>query len=223
MKPNTTLNSDKEALEEAAKLQSKSKDALHRLQQDLEQTQQAGAMTLDDLYAQRRKLEGIESQGDRLHETLDETEKLQRKLGTWFGGFGAGTSKKKKVEATPDQKENNQNDSTDKKKKWKFRKSSKKSEKSDGPVLNVRKGLLEGEDIPLEHKDELNALARGDEELDAQMDLIGNQLKNILDMTQEIGTESKNHGQRLDKVNTQIADANQRQKKANKKARRLLN
>ena len=137
MKPNTTLNSDKEALEEAAKLQSKSKDALHRLQQDLEQTQQAGAMTLDDLYAQRRKLEGIESQGDRLHETLDETEKLQRKLGTWFGGFGAGTSKKKKVEATPDQKENNQNDSTDKKKKWKLKPTLKKQLKKTFYIMEV--------------------------------------------------------------------------------------
>lgn len=228
------FQSDKEALDEAAKLQAKSKDALHRMQHELEQTQQTGAMTLDDLYAQRRKLEEIEGEGDRLHEKLDETEKLQRKLGTWFGGafHKKGSSRngrtKKKDKATEsskiDQKENEPNNNTEKKNKWAFRKSSKKSaSESKEPVVNVRKGLLEDMDaVPAEHADELNNLARGDEELEAQMDLIGDQLGNILSLAEDMGAESKNHGRKLNTINTQLDEAAPRQKKAIKKTKRLL-
>ena len=230
--PHPLFDSDKEALKEAANLQAKSKDALHRMQQELEQTQQTGAMTLEDLYAQRRRLEGIEAEGDRLHDKLDETEKLQRKLGTWFGGAfqrkGSSYSSKnrKNKVAESDQKENDpENNNTEKKKKWAFRKSSKKSASDNNkePIINVRKGLLEDvDDIPAEHTEEMNALARGDEELEAQMDLIGDQLGTILTMAQDMGTESKNHGRKLDTIHSQIDEAAPRQKRAIQKTKRLL-
>ena len=223
------FQSDREALDEAANLQTKSKDALHRMQQDLEQTQQVGAMTLDDLYAQRRKLENIESEGDRLHDKLDETEKLQRKLGTWFGGAfqKKGTTRKKSTaieSCDTDQKENGSNNNAEKKKKWTFGKSSKKkASDSKEPLVNVRKGLLEDmDDLPAEHTDELNALAKGDEELDAQLDLIGDQLGNILSMAEDMGTESKNHGRKLGNIQTKLEEAAPRQKKVIKKTQRLL-
>lgn len=229
------FDNDKEALKEAANLQAQSKDALSRMQQELEQTQQTGAMTLEDLYEQRRRLEGIEAEGDRLHDKLDETEQLQRKLGTWFGGaFHKKSSSKNRKNnnkvAESDQKENdpdNNSNNAEKKKKWAFRKSSKKSGSSNNqePVVNVRKGLLEDiddADIPAEHAEELQALARGDEELDAQMDLIGDQLGTILTMAQDMGTESKHHGRKMNTIHTQLDEAAPRQKKAIQKTKRLL-
>jgi len=224
------LPSEKAALEEAARLQSQSKDALIRTQVSLEQTQQAGIATLQDLHAQRRHLEKIEGQGDRLHDQLDETNKLQRKLGTWFGGafvkLAPGRQAKKVDSVESDQKDSDHPNKRQKKKtkhsKLPFLKSSKKNNK-EVLVMNVRKGLLDDVDdgsIPVEHQEDMYALAQGDKELDAQMDIIGNQLTDIINLAETIGTQTKMQGQQLSTVQCQMEDAADRQIKIRRAMRR---
>lgn len=229
----TTISSNKEALAVSATTQQKTKDVLSRIQADLTQTELQGATTLEELYEQRRKLEGIQGEADRLHDQLDQTDKLQRKLGTWFGGMG----RKKKFNRTkPDelQKENNQQESQQEqptnsdKKKWRpFRKSSTRkstsSTKEDPfPELIAQKGLLGDNNVDGEHGEELQALAKGDEEIDAQLDAIGNQLGDIVRLSQQIGSETNTHNRMIQTVDTQLSEAETRQKKANKKTKRLL-
>ena len=222
-----SIGSNKEALMVSADAQQKTKDALTRIQADLAHSQEQGAMTLEDLYAQRRQLEGIQGEADRLHDKLDETDKLQRKLGTWFGGMG---KKKKKFQRTkPEdlQKENQVQESasnTDKK-KWRpfSKKSTKQAEKEDPfPELIAKKGLLGDNTIEGEHREELEALARGDEEINAQLDTIGNQLSDLVRMSEQIGAETKTQGRMLNTVDTQLSEAEARQKKAIKKTKKLL-
>jgi len=226
------LPSDKAALADAARLQAESKDALIRTQMELEQTQQAGMMTLDDLYAQRRRLEKIEDHGDRLHDKLDETDKLQRKLtGQWFKKSISRKDKQQQQQVdSAESDSNDQNSSTHKKtkqKKWSFLKSSTKANK-EVPFLNVRKGLLDDDDatknsIPVEYREDMDALARGDDDLDAQMDVIGNQLAGIIDLAEEMGTQTKDQGKQLHTVQHQLEDATNRHTKMTKKMRKMVN
>jgi hypothetical protein len=230
MKPynNDDDDADLQALVAAAELQQKSKDVLVRLQQNLETTQQVGGMTLDDLHAQRLQLENMERQGDRLHEKLDETEYLQSKLGSWFGGKRKQTNKNKnknkKVVTNPASSESLP---LPKNPRWILGRSSKKqsvaSHDHEEPTA-VRIGSLEKDAVLYkgEHRDKMKALATGDQEIDAHMDFIGDQLGSLLTMAQEIGTETKLHGQRIGTVDKLISDAQVRQEKVNKKASRLI-
>lgn len=231
MKPCDNDDDDLQALGAAAELQQKSKDALVRLQQELETTQQVGKMTLDDLHAQRLKLESMERQGDRLHEKLDETQYLQSKLGSWLGGKRKQSHKNKnknkgnKVVAA-DQESTNQTESLQKSRTWKLGGSSKKQSLvgSQEEPTAVRIGSLEKETVLYkgEHQAEMKALAQGDTEIDAHMDLIGNQLGTLLTMAREIGSETKNHQQGIATVDKLISEAQERQDKVNKKTRRLM-
>jgi hypothetical protein len=226
----TTINSNKEALVASAGLQRQTQESLTRIQRDLYQTEEQGAMTLEDLYAQRRRLGDIQKEGDRLHDKLDETDKLQRKLGTWFGGMGR---KKKFHRSKPEdslvQKKNQQQITTGStnnhdKKKWKsFRKSSKVDSKEDPwPEIIAKKGLLGDNNVEGEHRDELLALASGDDEINAQLDTIGHQLGGLVRMAQQIGEETNTQGRMLKTIDTQLEEANHRQKKVNKKTRKLI-
>ncbi|CAB9496290.1 expressed unknown protein [Seminavis robusta] len=236
MKP--LLSNDKDALKASTDIQQRSKDALSRIQHDLEETQQTGAMTLDDLDAQRRKMDGVDHQADRLHDQLDETAYLQSKLGSWFGGkrkkknSNSTSNSSNKDRESPEQAKNdlidssntNANSKNKKSGKWKFGRSSKKSSVHEDPTISVTIGSLDKETALYrgEHKDEMRALAQGDHEIDAQMDMIGNQLGNLLTMAQEIGSETKHQQQRIERVDNRVADAQERQRKANKKTKKFL-
>ena len=127
--PPSQLKSDKEALQAAAAIQEQSRDALARVEQSLQETEQTAAMTLDDLYEQRRQLDRVQAGGERLHEQLDETSYLQSKLGSWMGGKKKKTYKKSSSAAS--EKENTNQEEIPKKKKkmgWKLGKSSKKTD-----------------------------------------------------------------------------------------------
>jgi len=51
--------------------------------------------------------------------------------------------------------------------------------------------------IPVEHQEDMHAFAQGDKELDAQRDIIGNQLTDVVNLAETIGTQTKSQGQQL--------------------------
>mmetsp|Transcript_37248 Transcript_37248/g.42530 ORF Transcript_37248/g.42530 Transcript_37248/m.42530 type:complete len:214 (+) Transcript_37248:113-754(+) len=210
---NTLLsNEDKEILKVTADIQDDTKNALTRIQRNLAETEDTGTTTLEELYAQRDKLERIDKEGDRLHEELDEANHLMNKFGSCFG-------KKKKHKKKKNDKKNSQEEEINnksQKKKWSLRRKSKKK----GPIEKEEQGLLGSEQH--QHQ-ELKQLVEGDEEIEDQIDEIGNQLDNLLQMTQEMGKETNYQGQRLGgDINESLSEAQHRQKKANKKIQKYI-
>ncbi|CAB9496849.1 expressed unknown protein [Seminavis robusta] len=225
------IETDKQALDEAAALQAKSKEAAKRMQQKLHETEEMGAMTLEDLYERRRQLESIEQEGNRLDETLEETQELHKKLGGLFsvfqralpnvGGKGAASLPDEPNTIFKKGKDTTSANAEGSKKRWKLRvtkkKNKDKNQKLQSSIMPDDPAL-----IPSEHADQMRTLEKGDNELDDELDEIGMQLDNMMRMAQEIGAESHDQGKQIRKVRHQLAGTEIRQQAVNEKARRML-
>ena len=86
--------------------------------------------------------------------------------------------------------------------------------------------LLVGTDHMLVDKEEdrakLDAIAKVDEELDDQMDVIGAHLDGMLLLAQEIGSEANTQGRDLRQAHRKLVDADTRQQEAIQTTRRLI-
>lgn len=225
------IHTDEQALKEAADLQSKSKDAAVRMQQRLQETQDMGVTTLEELYERRRQLEAIEAETDRMHHTLDETEEMQTKLGGWFSfdwllpshktmrsveehtAIGVGTSSNNEPTSTRNPK-----------KLWKKLHLTRRPNNEKVAVEpEAPKGLLDGVDVEKsDYKEELKALDRRDKELDNHLDTIGLQLEHLTAMAEEIGQETNRQTDQMGNLKDNMIDVHFRQYEAIDRTKQFL-
>jgi hypothetical protein len=222
-----TIETDREALDQAALLQEKSKEATRRIQQQLQETQDVGAMTLDDLYERRRQLDAIEEQGRRLDEKLAETQELHTRLGGIFSFLQrvnhVGVKGVAPLPEEPSTIYKKRLVETHRQRGWKpsmnagKKKDKAKTEENTQGLLPVHPNS-----IPSEHANHIHALDKADKELDDELDMIGRQLETMKRMADEIGDEAHNQGKQIGRVRNQLAGAQVRQQQVDEKTRRLL-
>lgn len=85
-------------LAETRDIQDKTKDAVSRIQKQALETEEIGAMTLEELRKQGEQMEQITTEIDAVSDKLDQTQKLQDTFDVWSGGiFGFGKRKAQKA------------------------------------------------------------------------------------------------------------------------------
>ena len=214
-------------------MQLKSKEAALRMQQRLQETQDVGVTTLEELYGRRRQLEAIEAEANGIHNTLDETEEMQRKLGGWFSFDWLLPSHKtmRQIDANVEQAIGStvSTCSIDKpanksKKLWKkFRLGKARTAPLPEEPPRDSKGLCsDEEEPPEEYRNEIEALDKGDKELDHHLDIIGLQLEQLTAMADEIGQETRQQTQKMGKIRDNMIDVHVRQHEAIGKTNKFL-
>jgi len=77
------ISDNRRAVQDAAAIQEDTLEALRRIEQQASEAEAAGVTTLAELQEHREKMDRILKEGDRLHDQLDTTHKLQNRLGRW--------------------------------------------------------------------------------------------------------------------------------------------
>jgi hypothetical protein len=214
------------ALAETAEMQQQTKEALQRIKEQAQDTEDMGAMTLEDLKQQKYATNTILEEADRIDKGLDETKRLQNKLGRWtmnFGrGGGEGVSQKRgqspKRGTSPKRDESPKRDKPQKRGKSPKRGAAPKPPKaSDEPdILQGASGLKE------HYADEFDNLAENDEEIDAMLDDTAAILGRLEVLSSNINNEVQQQSDVLEEVATNVEKVNHKQEVANIRARNFL-
>jgi hypothetical protein len=78
-----TITSNAQAINEAEFMQTRSREAMERIQLQTEETKEVASLTLEELRQQRRQLEVIELQSHSLQAKLKQTDKLLNSFDRW--------------------------------------------------------------------------------------------------------------------------------------------
>lgn len=242
---------NKRALDDAAAIQKETLAALDRIQMQATETESVGITTLAELQEHREKMDRILKEGDRLHDQLDTTKKLQNKFQRWnlsFGNLrkanreaaGVKASLRKKddikrerqirLSATVEESESSSAGSRTPPqssslvvKRSKRRDKKKKKKKQAPEQAPTQRGLLDGiETTDNPYRDELHNLADADAVIDTKLDGIDSQLDTLLGLSKNIHAETKRQNAAVDEITNQIESASDKQAVANSRARRFL-
>eukprot|EP00934_Nitzschia_sp_Nitz4_P006046 Nitzschia sp. Nitz4//scaffold25_size161228//126864//128873//NITZ4_002452-RA/size161228-processed-gene-0.169-mRNA-1//1//CDS//3329544652//6036//frame0 len=96
-------NDNKLALDEAAETQRKTREALSRIRRQAAETEDLGALTLQDLEDQGQRLDSVADETGKLNDKLNKTKKLQDRFAKW--SFQFGTNRAAQKEAREEKKE----------------------------------------------------------------------------------------------------------------------
>lgn len=239
-----SLKNNKEACEDAAAIQEDTLEALERIRMQAAETESLGVTTLEELHEQRRQMDRIMEDGDRVKDQLKTTEQLQNKMSRWALNFNKKAAKKEvkeaalanklKAEVRAERDTNVASSGTlgtvestgsasvvPKHKSAYVVKRKKKNNKNVQPATN--KGVAYGvTNVDEETNEDLNRLAETDAVIDRHLSGVGAQLDGLLELTKEMNTEIKAHDRKLDDVSKQVEEVNVKQKVVNSRARRFL-
>jgi|Transcript_5677 thioester reductase-like protein len=95
----SSLQTNQEVLEESHRLQGQTKQALGRIQQQLEQTEELGEYTLEGMKDQTTQMDIILVEGEKTKAALQHTKKLQNTFDRWSLKFGGRKRREAKQEA----------------------------------------------------------------------------------------------------------------------------
>lgn len=233
-----------DALVDAAGIQQETLASVQRMQAQAAQSEDVGNLTLEQLERQRAKIDATMVEGDRLHQNLDATEKLQNRLSRWALRFNRGRAvreskferdqeKRKKDNAEKRTARMNEplkgakNDLTPvtitKKKNGRVRKNRKEEKENDRTVEHRKDGVTFGVSSEGgEYDDEIHHLAQTDKGIDEGLDAVGSQLDRLLHMSNTIESEVTSQNKGIDAMQEQMEEAHLKQKIINKRSRRFL-
>eukprot|EP00545_Synedropsis_sp_CCMP1620_P007857 CAMPEP_0119022584 /NCGR_PEP_ID=MMETSP1176-20130426/28319_1 /TAXON_ID=265551 /ORGANISM="Synedropsis recta cf, Strain CCMP1620" /LENGTH=228 /DNA_ID=CAMNT_0006977479 /DNA_START=195 /DNA_END=881 /DNA_ORIENTATION=- len=211
---------ESKALGETADIQQETIEALRRIQEHAEDTEEMGALTLEDLKHQKYAMNNIVNETDRIDRGLDETRRLQNKLGRWtltFGKGRAGNSRKSGYlpkRETPPKRE---------KKPPKHIKLTKKDAVPKHFKENKEPDVMFGATALKEsHADECNIIEENDQEIDSMLDETADILGRLEFMSSNINNEVRTQKEALGEVERNVERANDKQDVANSRARNFL-
>lgn len=246
------LDSDAKVLAEASAIQGDTRAALRRIRQQASETQEVGSATLQELHNQRQQFYRISDAADRVEGQLKVTERLQNQLSRWTLNFNgraarrvaqAETQFEKKKDETAQMRREieasvGESETAKKSSDWATsievaqigrtnqKSIASKKNKNDQPVIDIKpeppKGLLYGSNNPAGVRPELQQLAEEDAEIDQELDGIGNQLDDLLQMAKTMGNEASRQSNHLDNFNGQMEKVNYQQKVVNNRTGRFL-
>jgi len=91
---NNQVNNNKAAIEDAAAIQHETLEAIERMRQQASEAETIGVTTLAELQEQRRQLDRVMEENERVAAGLDKTTQLQDKMSRWALNFNRGAAKR---------------------------------------------------------------------------------------------------------------------------------
>ena len=95
----TTLSNNTQVLQQAQRVQSKTRESIRRIQQQAAETELLGGETLLELHSQRQQLDTIDKETKKLHAHLEKSKKLQNTMDRWALHWGRSGKRLAKKEA----------------------------------------------------------------------------------------------------------------------------
>ena len=239
------LNTNAKVIQEASNIQQDTKAAIRRMQAQAAETKEVGATTLEELENQRAQMYRIQDEGDRVQGQLKTAERLQNRLSRWSLNFNGRAARKqaqtmtdheKAKDATKQKRREIEAERAESKEKAqeqavpvvtphgrgkKNRKNSKKGEADDSkPKKATSKGLLYG--TKGETDPDLQRLADEDAEIDEGLDMVSDQLDDLMQMAESMGSEARAQTRGLNDFTDQMAEVNHQQRVVNNRTGRFL-
>ena len=230
-----------QVLDHAQHVQSKTRDALLRIQEHAVESELLGNETLEQLQAQRQQLDAIQSEGGKLNARLRQTSKLQNRMDRWAGHWRGAHKRQAKKEAQWERKCGKENTSVCKDKHGTVASavvvhgamttrgaSSKKQHMLHNSTAANNKKKEEEEDA--QEQEELSeqdraALCRveeNDEEIDGMLESAGLILDRLDQLAVSIKEETQTHSEQISNVDETLDKAHGKQVVINKRLKRML-
>lgn len=230
------------ALNDASNIQRETREALQRIQRQAAETHEVGQTTLAELEEQDVKLDRVQGETGKLHEKLNKTKKLQDRFAAW--SLQLGTRRAARKTARKERKEeqdlerldanetredskavSDMDEVQDKRNEADKAHKAKRSElfgrkgKNRKTRPNKSKPEEQGEKLTDEDQAHLDQINMEDDDINAGLDVLGNQMDALLAMAQTMGDESAKQNKKLDKTTDDLYDAKKKQQVANNRAR----
>jgi len=228
----TKLSSNKQVLQEAEHVQSKTRESLIRIQEQAAAAELLGGETLEELYNQRQQLYTIEKESNKLNSHLRKTSKLQNQFDRWAGHWRGSHKREAKRDAKEQlgfSRKEKENKSAN---KYKVTASSttaninKKKKKKDDVLhsvsRNTGKDNTETQELDQEDLEALDRVKQNDAEIDEMLDAADRALDRLNCLASSIKEETQTHSQQIDTTDALLEKANTKQQVINGRLKRLL-
>lgn len=225
-------------LDKTDELQKKTIDSLDRIKTNMADMETIGSMSLEELKANSEQINNIIDESRMIDCKLDTTKKLQKKFNLWNGNisgylFGNKANKVNKVNKVnnikiPDTFSDNKTTNN-----VKISNSNNKMnimyKITDVKIINFPNQYTNKTDdktdneIDEETKKRLNKINKFNNKIDNAINDISCSLDKILDMSNSMSEEVNLQNKKLDKLNNEISNINQKQYHINKELKKQLN
>ena len=229
------LKTNEEALDATADVQQRTKDAIYRMQQQTEETQELGENTLSTLKNQRKQTENIHKDAKRMEYELRKTDQALNSFDRWTGKF-LGRQKraaKKEVKASVDAgvvKSSATSSSTGvptpvpgsngvvRSRKVVSRRPKAQDVQTAKPVeLNHK-----NEDLTHEENAKMKNIQQNDAKIDDMLGAMDGVLDNLNDLSMQIREEAGAQNKQMDAVTETIDKSNKKQAVVNSRVQKSL-
>lgn len=225
----TALSNNTKVLQQAQRVQSKTRESIRRIQQQAAETESLGGETLLELHSQRQQLDTIDKETKKLHAHLEKSNKLQNTMDRWalhWGRSGKRLAKKQaklqqqNVKISQEQTRNVNTSSAAASSSFKNMSNTKQND----VLLTMNDNDADSPQPALSHEDQqaLDCIEHDDAEIDAMLDATSDALDRLDQLALEMKQESQAHSQVIDKHDESITKANVKQHVLNGRMKRML-
>lgn len=212
----TKHQAEADELDENVRLQQDTIETMKRIKEQAEETENQGMLTLEDLKRQRGVVDNANDEAERLNHELDETKKLQNRLGRWTLTFGREKNQKKPFG------KNKGRGSSPKPTKSKDKK--KKGNSRDSPPPLGECGTVSGvsSETKEKHAEKFKSIDDNDQEIDTMLGETADILERLEKLSTNVNGEVQAQDGAIDELQKNLTQAENKQHAANARARRFL-
>lgn len=232
----TTLQSNKEALDETKRIQDRTTEKLQDMIQQTSETNEIGVGTLESLERNRYQIQETHATSKDIQKKLKETERLQNRLDRWAFRFGRKKPAVKLAKQTMEHEKELRNIRTASKMPLKqeqveeepSKKLSKRDKKrspnktSNAPLSRTPLVGTLDPDLDETTRTELLDINDADKEVDTLLDVLGQSVDQLKDISKLMASEVSEQNKTLDEVQDSMDTVHEKQLVATTRMKHVL-